>query len=241
MKISEVLKFVAVILFLSIMAGVLYIVFQNEEKIPEDQSKKIKQLTKDLNQSKEREKTLSLLDSAKTLKIDSLQDQIKEIKKETAQSIAEIDEVIEKDSSKALEKNREALRDLGIKTDLGPLLSNFEMGWNAKFLKENIGMKLQIRKLEEKDLEKDQKLSIKDQRLKEKDKQLVASDSLKILADLQTEHFKKKYLRTQNFFYDRIIFYGGCGLNYNGVNIVPGVQIGIGIKIYGIKFEGDDQ
>jgi hypothetical protein len=206
------------------------------EDLPEDQTAKIEKLQRERDSSAARVKDLQISDSLKSLKLDSLQTELISIRDHSEALTQEIDQDIKEDSTRALERNRRALRDLGIKTDTSPHLTFFEMGWNAKFLSENIGFKLQVRKLEEIGLEKDRRIGFNKEIISEQYRQLSKADSMLILADRQTDYYKNLFDETQSLFYDRFIFYGGAGINYDGTNLAPGIQFGFGLKIIAIKF-----
>ena len=112
-----------------------------------------------------------------------------------------------------------------------PEITNFEMGWNAVFLIENIGLKLQIKNYSSQVFNYDKRIDLLKQAIEQKQNQVDALDSLKNIYHSNADYYQGEYEKTQDFFYDRIIVYGGYGLGNNGMSF----QIGIGIKLWGLK------
>ena len=172
--------------------------------------------------------------------VDSLEKKQAEYAAQTEAAKDSIDNILSLDSTQALKENRKALAQLGIRISSGPFLSNYEMGWNAKFLQENYGMKLQLRVCDETKDSLKANISTQKELIAEKEKQVTYTDSLKTIADENAGYWEKKYEATQSFWNDRFIIYGGVGINYSGTNLTPGIQAGVGFRITTINFGGEE-
>lgn len=229
------------IVFLLIITIIYYAWIKPEPETIPDQSDKIKQLQQEKEASEEREKRLRELDDLKDQLIMEKDKRIADLKNQVVESTKKIDSILINDSTKAIKLNRDELDSLGILTDETPNLTNREMGWNAKFLSQFRGLKLQIGTYEDQLTDFRELLSIKDQINNEKDFQLIISDSLITSQKKQTDFFEKKFLKSESFWNDRFIVYGGVGVNYSGTNINPGVQLGIGVRIYTINVQKKEE
>ena len=165
------------------------------------------------------------------IKIDSLDLQLTSVKKKQVYQVEKVKEVIAADSSEALNQNRQALNELGIKTSNTPMLTNFEMGWNAVFLIENVGLKLQIKNYDSQIFNYNKRINLLKQAADEREYYIDNLDSLKTIYHLNADYYKAEYDKTQEFLYDRIILYGGYGIGPDGLSY----QVGIGIKFWGLK------
>jgi len=233
-------SFIAIVILL-ILVAIAYLINLTKNTIPKElYEKEKKDLNDSLALSRQRESMLKERDSLRAYYIDSLEKKQEKLKQQTEAVRDSIDNILALDSTKALQENRNALSALGIPVSGLPVLTNFEMGWNAKFLNENRGLKTQLSACDEIKDSLRAELHTKDLIIYEKEKQDKYLDSLKTISDMNALTWQKKFEKTQGFFDDRFIFYAGAGVNYNGTNIAPGVQAGIGIRIYTIKFESEE-
>lgn len=236
------IKYFLFFLALALIAYLLFNIFKGineKDNLISEREKEIEELNIRIENSEKEIFYLKALDSSYIRIIDSLSSDLILISEMLKIQNNNIDSVLDGDSSLAIQENRSALRNLGIETSSAPLLTNYEMGWNAKFLRENFSLRLKINIYQQSDSVKSLQLEIRDQIIFEKDNQIESLSRIKFLADQNAESYKKMYEKTQSFFYDRFVIYGGYGIGSDGKSLQPGFQIGIGIKLYSINFFGD--
>lgn len=230
-----------IVLFL--IVGILsYCIYEFIKPDPEpvpDRSAEILKLEKEKELLKKNESLLLLKSDSLSAVIKSLDEDLRILNRDLVKKENEINEILAGDSTKAIEVNRKALRDIGIQTSGGPFLTNFEMGWNSKLIYELIGMRLKVNNLEKFKSDAFNIFDLKDSLLAVKDLQLERSDSLSGIFKDQTKFLKSKIEKFESFWFDRFIIYGGCGLNYSEDKVFPGIQIGMGFKFYSFNLFGD--
>lgn len=202
---------------------------------PPDYAETIQKLEKEKSDLKNQELNLIQKNDSLLSILGQVNNKISKLTDDISQKENQINQLLAGDSSKALQLNREALREAGVQISTAPYLTNFEMGWNAKFINELSGMRLKVFQLEDYKLTSEYLLALKDKIIFNKSFQLAASDSLAGLWKSQTDFYKNQFDETQSFFYDRFVIYAGVGVNYSD-KLIPGLQLGIGIKIIPVKF-----
>lgn len=183
------------------------------------------------------EQKISLLkDLAGTqrFKIDSLEVELIKIKQLYRLKGKTIDSLIAKDSTNAIEQYRLALQNLGVIPDMSERLTLREIGYGAKFISEIPSINLQLSILEMTNKNYERLDSIRIATIAEYEKQEIKYDRLIRNGTHQTEVYRQAYENATRFWANRIIVYLGVGANYNET-IKPGLQLGVGIKIWGNK------
>ena len=160
---------------------------------------------------------------------DSLLTANKKIKTRIIYLTAEIDSSISKDSSNAIPEYRQALTLFNYLPAAADILTLREIGLGAKIITEAYGMTLRIKNYES-------ALNIEEEINNKFKEQISLKDSTIGIKNSSIKFWENKYKETQSFWFDRFIFYAGIGINYNGTNVEPGIQFGIGIRLTTIKF-----
>ena len=164
--------------------------------------------------------------------IDALNDAVSElankrdsIKTQILYRDREIDENIAKDSSNALVQYRQSLTENGWLPDESTQLTFREIGIGSKLMAKVPRLELE--------------LNLCDEQLETKDK--IIADHLFIkksyqesldLQKLSIQAYKQELEEKNSFWYGRFVIYAGIGANYNGTTLAPGLQLGIGFKIW---------
>lgn len=220
-KFIEAIPTILIIALIIIIAVILYDYFTKPIVMPPDETK-IKQLEKQIE-----DKTKEIV-SLKAER-DSLLKANSQIDTQIIYITTGIDSSIAKDSTNAIPEYRQAITLFNWLPDASSLLTFREIGIGAKIITEASGMKLKIKNYESA-LLKEQEINIK------YEDQLSYCNEISKLKDTTIDFWKEEYAKTQSFWYERFIIYTGLGINYNGTNVVTGIQAGIGIKITSIKF-----
>lgn len=193
----------------------------------------IQRLKDSVNTLTEQRRELALIDSLKTIKIDSLSQIILSIKPEEHK--ANIDSIISKDSSQSIVQFRLQLNNLGADTSELPYASYYELGFAAKFLSEIPGLKLKVKKYEELVGLYKNTIKVKNDMIDN----LTNENNVKSLMQLDTEKnmnlFKTAYDNTQKFWYDRFVVIIGPAVSYTGTNFYPTISLTLGVKLWGTK------
>lgn len=211
-----------VILFLAGLTAAYFIGRSNgSTTILPDNSKEIAALKDSIRESESKVKSLNA-------EIAELQAQKEKSKETIKDDLAEIDVAIEIDSANAIVKYRDNLFLLNYMPDQSDYLTFREIGLGSKLFVELRGSRIQL-------TINDTLIARYKAVVKEKDKQIENKEILLHYSSQTAEYYEDLYKETQGFFYDRFIVYAGIGMGYDGTNVRPELQIGVGIKIVGNK------
>ena len=129
----------------------------------------------------------------------------------------QINETIAKDSLNSIPEYRKGLTNLGTIPDSTSNLTFREIGFGALYFN---GL---LEKIEQLDLA---------EKISDRQDIMLKQWALKYESALgEVELLKMKECEAPGFWYKRFIAYLGCGINYDGKLIAPGLQIGVGIRI----------
>lgn len=217
------MKNILTLLLFVIIFVLAFLVIQqrcSEPLEPVDYSSEIKALEADTTARGDKIRGLETI-------LDSLLKVPPTIRKQVIRVIDTIDARIEEDSTYAIVAFRDGLQRWNTIPDGTDYPTYREFGYSAKYMQEGYGYKLQVKEYEEK-IVPNLETTVEDYKGLYK-----SSTNLNKIKDLSLEQKDIEIGKLDSFWRHRFVVYAGGGANYDGTTLRPGLQLGIGVRIWG--------